>query len=66
MQQQLQTFAGKKVSLSYQAEAPVYDEPDNFLHRPKDDDIELKECSAYEKPNKDIIELEECPAYGKF
>ena len=50
-----------------QSEAPVYDEPDNFLQRtPKDDDIELKQCPAYEKVKKDTIELEECPAYGNF
>lgn len=65
MQQQLQIFAGKKVSLSYQTEAPVYDEPDNFLRTPKDL-IGLKERPAYEKSKKDIIELEGCPAYGKF
>lgn len=58
-------FIGKRAS--YQTEAPLYDEPDSFMQcAQKDDDIELKECPAYEKPKKDVyIELEECPAYGK-
>ena len=53
-----------KGAVSGRAEV-VYDYPDSLQlqeYRPKnDEDIKLKECSAYEKPPD--IELEECPAY---
>ena len=59
-------FIGKRGSC--QTKAPTYDYPDNFLDRtPKDNDIKLTECPAYEKPKKVVdIELKECPAYGQL
>ena len=46
----------------------MYDYPDHFLEcTPKDNDIKLTECPAYEKPKKVVdIELKECPAYGQL
>ena len=46
----------------------VYEDPDSFQQYTlrKDQNIELKECPAYEKPiaiGQSAIELEECPAY---
>ena len=54
-------------SISGKADSKVmYEDPDNLeKYIPKNDqDIELKQCPAYEKPTKQPdIELEECPAY---
>ena len=62
----LYAFIGKRGSS--QTEAPMYDYPDHFLEcTPKDNDIKLMECPAYEKPKKVVdIELKECPAYGQL
>ena len=49
-----------------QTEVPIYEEPDNF-HASEHDNIDLKECPAYERIKKDAdMELEQCPAYGRF